>query len=274
MRLLLIIPATYLVVCVLLYIFQNRLIYFPSRHIHMTPADVGMPFESLMLSASDGVRINAWYVPCSSPRGTVLLFHGNAGNLGDVILDVAQWHRLGFNVLAVDYRGFGESEGAPTEKGIYADADAAWLYGVHDRGEDPRRIVVVGRSLGGAVAIELAHRRAPGALIVESTFTSLPDVGSLHYPLLPVRLLARCRYDSRSRVRSIQCPKLFAHGSEDTLIPIRLGRKLFDSAAEPKTFLETAGDHTSSGIFYDRASAAELSRFLGAAIGEASPRTE
>ena len=169
-------------------------------------------------------------------------------------------------MLAFDYRGYGNSEGSPSEEGTYADADAAWRYLTRGRGIPPERIVLFGRSLGGAVAIEMATRHTPGALVVESTFTNLHDIGRLHYPLLPVKWLLSYRYDSLAKVGTITCPKLFAHGREDTLIPFANGRTLFDAAAEPKTLIETPGDHNNSGISYAPEYAERFRSFLLEAI--------
>lgn len=297
LRLLVIVACTYLAVCLAVYVLQSHLIYFPSRNVEFTPKDVGAESKPLQLTASDGVRITGWHVPCESSNGTVLFFHGNAGNLGDILLDVQEWHRLKYAVVAIDYRGFGDSEGAPTETGIYEDAEAAWRYVVSELGDsegddadlsdsafddsarsdsqpdDPkpdtsapddkaRRIIYHGRSLGGALAIELAKRHPPDALIVESTFTSLPDVGHTHYPLLPVRWLARHRYDSAAKVGELSCPKLFLHGRADTLIPIAIGEQLFHAAAEPKHFIPTHGDHTDGGMLYDSAVKQEVVTWL------------
>lgn len=267
----LIIGGTYAAVCLVLVGGQSRLIYFPTHGAGMTPADLNLRYERAALTTSDGVTIVGWYVPAESPRGTVLIFHGNAGNLSDVLLDFSQWRRLGFNVFGVDYRGFGESEGSPSERGLYLDAEAAWNYVVETRGEEPRRVVFFGRSLGGAVAIDLASRHEPGALVVESTFTTLPEVGAVHYPLLPVRLLARHRYESVRKVPGIRCPKLFLHGRDDALIPIRLGRQLFEAAGEPKAFLETGGDHVTAGAFYNEETTEEVSRWLGRVLREGAP---
>jgi len=249
-RLLVVIPSTYLGVCLLIFAFQSRLIYFPSRDIWTTPRDVGLPFEDVHLTTDDGVAIHGWYVPRDSARATILLCHGNAGNIADRLTTMKLFHLQGLAVFAFDYRGYGRSDGTPSEQGTYADTEAAWRYLTRDRGLPPKRIVLFGRSLGGAVAIELATRRTPGALVVESTFTSLGDIGRLHYPFLPVGWLLSYRYDSIRKIGSITCPKLFAHGREDTLIPLANGRKLFDAAAEPKTFIETPGDHNNSGITY------------------------
>ena len=138
LRLLIIVSCTYLAVCVAIFFLQSHLIYFPNREVEFTPKDVGIEFKPLQLTASDGVSIAGWHVPCEASKGTVLFFHGNAGNLGDVLLDVQEWHRLQYAVVAIDYRGFGDSDGAPTEAGVYEDAEAAWRYVVSQRHDSQR----------------------------------------------------------------------------------------------------------------------------------------
>ena len=273
-RLIVIAALTYVGVCVVLGLVQSKLIYFPTRDYAATPADVGLAFEDLTLRTRDGVAIAAWYIAHGEPRGSVIFFHGNAGNMSDRLPTIQALHRLGLSVLLVDYRGYGRSEGKPSEKGTYEDADAAWRYLVETRGESPDRTVLFGRSLGGAVAIELARRRNPAALVVESTFTNLLDIGRLHYPLLPVRLILTYRYDSLSKVPRITCPKLFIHGIDDTLIPFENGRRLYDAAAEPKQFLETPGGHNEGGFMYSPAFVERLHRFLAGVLPiPASPKT-
>jgi hypothetical protein len=242
------IAFTYVAVCAAIFFAQAKLIYFPSREYRCTPNDFGLPYLEARLTTEDGVNVVAWYLPCPAARATVLVCHGNAENLADLLPSVKSFHRLSLNVLAFDYRGYGHSTGAPTESGTYRDADAAWRYLIETRHEPPQNIVVFGRSLGGAVAIDLASRHPPGALVVECTFTSLVDIGQREYPLLPVSLLCRYRYDSVAKVPRIPCPKLFLHGTSDELIPIANARRLFAAAAEPKEFIETPGGHNSAGF--------------------------
>lgn len=275
-RLLAVAVLTYLGVCVVITFLQSRLVYFPTRGYDATPADVGLQFEDLTLETSDGVSIAAWYLPHPDPMGSIIFCHGNAGNMADRLHSLKLLHDMGLSVLIFDYRGFGRSEGRPSEEGTYQDAEAAWRYLIETRGEKPGRVVLFGRSLGGAVAIELARRHAengrragqplqeggPAALVVESTFTNLVDIGRLHYRFLPVRLLLSYRYASIEKVSEINCPKLFFHGRDDTLIPLANGRKLFDAAAEPKQFIETPGEHNEAGFAYSREFTERLKGFL------------
>lgn len=170
----------------------------------------------------------------------------------------------------VDYRGYGPSEGSPTEAGTYHDAEAAWKFLTEARGVPTESIVVFGESIGGAVAIELATRHTPGALIVQSSFTRLTDIAAIHYPFLPVRWLIRNRYDSIDKVGRVTCPKLFIHSRDDTLVPFVNGQALFDAAAEPKRFLETPGGHNDGGFLYSRERTTALDEFIEAAMA-ASP---
>ena len=257
--------SAYIAVCVLIYLFQARLVYFPSAEYHSTPADIGLAFEDVTFTTSDGLNIAAWYVPSSiggSQTGTVLFCHGNAGNLSDRLVTIRILHSLGCNVLIFDYRGYGRSAGKPDEQGTYRDAEAAWEYLVNKRGVSPRRLILCGRSLGGAVAVQLATQHPPAALVVESSFTSLVDVARVHYRWLPARLLCRFHYDSAARVATISCPKLFLHATDDELIPIEIGRRLYQAAAPPKRFIETPGGHNTGGFTHSPAYSRQLATFL------------
>ena len=265
-RLVVAILLTYLGVSLLAAIFQKHLIYFPTDDYWGAPAGVGLDFEELTLEASDGVVIAAWFVPQPQANATVLFCHGNAGNISDRLHSIQVLHELGYNVLIFDYRGFGRSTGSPSESGTYLDADAAWRWLVETRGEPAERVVILGRSLGGAVAIELAGRHPPAALVVESTFTSLADIGQHHYRLLPVRLLLKHRYESIDKVSKITCPKLFLHGTDDRLIPLVNGRRLYEAATAPKQFVETPGGHNTAGFTHSPTYAKRLAAFIDEAL--------
>jgi fermentation-respiration switch protein FrsA (DUF1100 family) len=270
-RLLVIIVGTYLIVCLFVLVFQGYLLYFPTREYYCTPTDVGLTFENVTLVTSDDVSLAAWYVPAEKARGSVVFCHANAGNMGDRVVTIKAFHRLGLNVLIFDYRGYGSSEGGPSEQGTYRDAEAAWRFVTEEKDESPERVVIFGRSLGGGIAVDLAARHEPAALVVESTFTSIVDVGKLHYPLLPVGLLCRYRYESIGKVPRVRCPKLFFHGSGDELIPIEIGRRLYEAAAEPKRFIETPGDHNDAGFLYNESYGRMLEAFLNEALPDAAP---
>lgn len=258
--------ASYLGVCLLLTALQAKLIYFPSRGYDQTPADVGLGFEQVSLTAADGVRVVAWYVPHPAPRATVLFLHGNAGNIADRIGALKIFHDLGYDSLILDYRGYGESEGSPSEEGTYLDAVAAFDYLTETRGIPVERIVILGRSLGGGIATELATRRTPGALVIDSSFTRIADVGKNMFPFLPVSLIVSIEYDSAAKVKNLTCPKLFFHATDDSLIPIEIGKKLFESAAEPKQFIETPGEHNTGGFDYSPEYVQRLAEFIDRTI--------
>lgn len=231
-------------VCLLLYLFQSRLIYFPDRYLAATPQAVGLPYENIGFQTSDGVDLHGWFIPSERPASPVLLFfHGNAGNISHRLESLLIFHRLGLSTLIFDYRGYGKSEGTPSEDGTYLDAETAWGYLTQTRGVEAENVVLFGRSLGGAVAAWLATRLVPGALIVESTFTSVPDLAAKIYPVLPVRLLARFRYDAKQYIARIRCPVLIVHSHDDEIIPSSHGRALFHAAPEPKGFLQIRGGH-------------------------------
>lgn len=261
--------ALYAALCVVVWATQERLVWFPGGPPTRTPRDAGLAFEDLQLDTRDGARVHAWFVPAAElraetrtePRTCVLVSHGNAGSIAERIELAAVFHEFGVDVLLYDYRGYGRSTGKLSEEGTYVDAECAYD-SLIARGFAPASIVSYGESLGGAVAIELARRRDVGAVIVEDTFTSLPDVGASVYPWLPVRWLSRVRYASIDKVPALRVPLLIAHSPEDDLVPYVHGQRLFDAAREPKFLLSTAGGHNGGG-FRQRAEWRErVDRFL------------
>lgn len=257
-----ILATTWLAAFALLYAFQPSFIYFPARTLAATPADAGLAWEDVRLRTADGVALHGWYVPAEPVRGTLLFLHGNAGNISHRLSSLAQFHRLGLATLIVDYRGYGRSEGSPDEAGTYADAHAAWRYLTAERGIDPGRIVVFGRSLGGAVAAELAARTTPAGLIVESAFTSVRAMSRHYYPWLPTALLVRIRYPTLAYLRAIRCPVLVAHSRADEIVPPAFGRELYAAAPGPKWFLELDGGHNDGHLVTGSRYLEALDRFL------------
>jgi uncharacterized protein len=250
-----------------MFLMQDHLIYFPDmgREILQTPADAGLDYEAVWLTTEDGVRIEAWYVPApavSGIAGAVLLLHGNAGSISGRVDYARMFHRLGYSLLLVEYRGYGRSEGKPSEEGMHADARAGWRYLVTERGFAARRIALVGESLGGAVAARLAAEVQPGALVLASSFVSLPDLASEIYPWLPVRRLSRYRYDTLAALGQISSPVLLAHSREDEVVPFEHGERLFAAARQPKAFLEMAGGHNEGFLYSRKTWQEEVGRFL------------
>ena len=225
-----------------LYFFQEQLIYFPTDEVITTPSSIGLRYEDIYLPSGDAT-IHGWYIPGEHAQVTVLFAHGNAGNISHRLESLALFNILGVNVFIFDYAGFGLSKGKPSEHQTYQDIRAAWQFLTENKAADPSSIVLFGRSLGGAIAIWLASKETPGALIVESSFLSIPDMGAKLYPLMPVRLLARVHYDSASRIDQIEIPKLFIHSRHDEIVPYEQGLALYEKARSPKTFVTIFGEH-------------------------------
>jgi fermentation-respiration switch protein FrsA (DUF1100 family) len=258
----------YIGVLIVLRLFEPRLIYFPGneRTLLPPPAWLELPVERVEFATQDGVRLVSWVIP--GPRDSsgfwLLICHGNAGNLSefDRPTHYAGLRQLGLNLLAFDYRGYGESSGVPSEQGLYKDADAAYRYLRESRGVPATRIVVFGHSLGSAVAVDLASRVPSAGLIVEGALTSAIDRGQELYPYIPVRWIAGSRFGSLEKVAKVTAPKLFLHAAADDVIPLAHGRRLYDVAAPPKTFVELEGGH---GDAFDADSAqyfGSIARFL------------
>jgi fermentation-respiration switch protein FrsA (DUF1100 family) len=245
------VATAYLLVVALVWIFQDRLVFLPrvGDDPGVTPRAAGLDYEDVKLATADGETLAAWWVSPPKPRGAVVLFHGNAGSIASRVPYAAMFHRLGYATLLVEYRGYGASSGTPSEAGTYQDAEAAWRHLTEVRKFAPEHIVVVGESLGGGVATWLAARTKPGALILASTFTSVPDVGADVYWFLPVRLISRTRYDNLSRMPEIDCPVLIAHSPDDEIIPVRHGEALFAAAPGPRRFLRLNGGHNDGFVY-------------------------
>jgi len=256
--------ASYVLLVALVYFTQGRMLYLPDvpgRALTMTPIDVGMDYQDVFIETNDGVTLHGWFIAGRSSR-VVLFFHGNAGNISHRLDSIRQFHGLGLSVLIVDYRGYGQSTGITSEKGIYRDALAAWRYLTEDRGIPANNIVVFGRSLGASAASQLATKHQPLALIVESSFTSVPDIAQELYPWLPARWLSRFKHATRDFVRDVRCPVLVAHSRDDEIIPFRHGEAIFASANEPRTLLELRGTHNDAFLRDERTYLEGLRTFL------------
>jgi uncharacterized protein len=244
-----------LAVVVLLMIFEEKFIYFPTK------GSVGSsPGEDVWLTAADGVKLHAWYFPHPQAKATILHLHGNAGNLSDRRDLVRDLQALGVNVMAVDFRGYGQSDGQPSEKGLYADSRAAYDWLLTKTTAD--KIVIHGESLGGGPACELASTVPCGGLIVQSAFTSAADMAPRVVPFFP-KILVRTQFDNLSKVPKIPCRKLFLHSRADEMIPFDMGEKLFAAAAEPKecTWFEGVG-HNDMSISRAKKYYSRLAQFL------------
>lgn len=262
---LLIAAAGYAGLGALLFGMQSSLVYYPhlGREIVTTPAARGLPYERIALRTSDGERLSAWWVPAPEQRGIVLLFHGNAGNISHRIDYLEMFSRLGYSTFIVDYRGYGESSGEPSEEGTYRDAEACWSW-LESRGAAARDIVVFGESLGAGVATWLAQRHTPRALVLASAFTSIPDLAASIYPYLPVRLLARIHYDNIARLPAIAAPVLIMHSPSDEIVPFSHAERLHAAARAPKRLMVLAGGHNDGFVFQREEWVRGLADFLEA----------
>lgn len=238
-----ILVSVWLGLCLLLYLFQDRYVFYPARDLAATPEAIGLAYEDVRFETGDGVRLHGWFLPAGKPGPTLLFLHGNAGNISHRLDSLRIFHELGLNVFIFDYRGYGDSDGRPSETGTYRDARAAWDYLTAARGIPGNRIVLFGRSLGAAVAARLARDTGPAALILESAFTSVPAMGRTVYPWLPVGLLARIRYPTLDYVRGSRLPVLVVHSPDDEIVPFRFGETLYRAAAGPKHLLRIHGGH-------------------------------
>ncbi|MCK4667760.1 alpha/beta hydrolase [Candidatus Dependentiae bacterium] len=256
------VATVYLILICYLFLFQKRMIYFPWQIITDDPSDINLEFEDVYIKTSDGINIHAWYIPADGSRATILFCHGNAGNLSHRLDTIRIFHELGLNVLIFDYRGYGKSHGNTTEKGTYLDALAAWDYLIHKKNIQSSQIIIAGRSLGGSVGAWLAKEKKPRGLIIESSFTSVPEMGQKIYPFFPIKLLSRFKYNTRDYIQEIECPIMIVHSRGDNIIPFQFGEELFKSAKDPKLFLEIAGDHNGGFIDSENVYKAGFNKFF------------
>ena len=252
----------YLIILLLMYLFQSAFIYFPTKSLTASPADRGLEYEEVYLYTEDDLRLHGWYIPAQDARGSVLFFHGNAGNISGRLESIMIFNELRLNVFIFDYRGYGRSEGKPTEAGTYKDAIAAWRYLTEVQDENPRDIILFGRSLGGGVAAWLASEVDAGGVVLESTFTSTADLAAEIYPFIPVRWLLRIHYPVIDYIDQIRMPVMIAHSRGDEVIPFHHGQKLYEAASEPKYRMELQGGHNDGFILTGRRYLDEWDRFL------------
>ena len=263
--LVMILAGIYLLIVVATYLFQSRLIYmpeYPTRKLVSTPEWLGMSYQNVTIKTEDNVTLHAWFVPAKNAKKTLLFFHGNAGNISHRLQSIRIFHDLGLSVFIIDYRGYGESKGKTSEMGTYRDARAAWNYLVSTRGIGEKNIIIFGRSLGAAIAAQLAANIMPGAIILESAFSSAVEMARTVYWYLPVRLLARIHYPTASFVARVSCPVLVIHSKQDEIVPYEHGRQIFDAAPEPKQFLELRGGHNDGFSVSQRDYVAGINDFL------------
>jgi len=226
-----------------LYFMQPTFLYRPVLEVSYTPDELGMDFEKVTLKTADGLLLSGWYIPAEDSEFTVLFCHGNGGNMMHRLDSINIFYNLGLDCFIFDYRGYGNSEGKPSEEGTYLDVRAAYKWLTEEKKVSPDDIIIFGRSLGGSIAAQLASRVEAKALVVESSFTSYVDIGKKFYPYMPVRWFARFNYQTIDYVKSVHCPVMIIHSRGDDIVPFEFGLELYEAANEPKEFIEIFGSH-------------------------------
>ncbi len=234
--------GTYVAFVLYLYFMQNKMLYPASSQVWRIPSDWDWEYETVRLQV-DKYTTNGWYIPHENERAVVLFSHGNAGNIADRLESVDLLRSFGLSVLVYDYGGYGESTGSPSEQRTAADIHAMWNYLVEERGYSEDNIILFGRSLGGAVTMQLAPEVQAGAVILESTFKSIPHIVHDYWSFVPARLLAKHQYPSIDKISNIKPPLLIIHSPEDDIIPYQHGVDLYEAASQPKTFGTISGNH-------------------------------
>lgn len=232
---------------------QREIIFEPDPVLQTTPARFGVPFEELHIPSGSGAEhgdLHAWWIPAEKHAApTVLYLHGNARNIAHNLESVLRYREMGYNLLLVDYRGYGKSTGGkPSEDKVYEDAEASWQYLLKQRGVRPQQAFIYGISLGSAIAVDLAvHHPEAAGLILESSFTSMRAMGELEYKFLPVNLLLNQRFDVQQKIQQLRIPVLLIHGTWDQRIPYEMSQRLYAVTPQPKSLLLIeGGEHSNS----------------------------
>lgn len=262
--------AVYGGLMLIVHLAQARLLFQPhfgGRELAADPGRLGLQFESVEIDTADGERLHGWWIPHSTPRASVLFSHGNAGNISHRLDSVQIFHELGLDVLIYDYRGYGRSTGRPSEAGVYRDAEAALDWMTDEKSVAPEDLVLFGRSMGAAVSADLARKRPPACLILESAFTSVPDRAAEIYWWIPVRWLLKIDMNTREYVSGSDWPTLVIHSRDDEIVPFRHGRRVAAAAGDDAELLEISGGHN-TGFMDSRETYVEgLERFLDHCVG-------
>ncbi len=260
----------FVVFILLIHFFEKKLVYFPVKYPqgHWQPDSFGLQAEDCYFTSSDGVRLHGWFFANENAIATLIWCHGNAGNISDRLYDLTLLCKLPINVFIFDYRGYGRSEGSPDEPGVYLDAEAAYDYMISRKDVDKNKIIIFGRSLGGAVAVDLATKRSGVGLILEATFTSAKDMAKSSFGFLPVQYIMKTKLNSIAKIRGIEIPVFVAHGTLDRTVPFKLGRQLFEAANEPKEFYEIQNaDHNDTFVVGGKSYLEKLFEFINRCTG-------
>lgn len=258
--------AGYILLLVMLYFLQSKMMYYPAREIGATPRNIGLEFEDVYFRLDSGDKMHGWHIPENTSEYTLLFFHGNAGNMSGRLDTIRLFHGLGLNVFIVDYPGYGNSEGSPTEESTYKCGQEAYHYLVKQRRTPPEKIIVMGRSLGGPVAAQLAATNRTGGLILESTFTSASDLAVELYPVFPVKQIMRYSYPTTKYLQQVSVPVMVTHSIDDEVVPFHHGEEIFKAAGEPKTFFRMRGRHGAGHLESGAAYKEAIEQFLSANI--------
>jgi fermentation-respiration switch protein FrsA (DUF1100 family) len=226
-----------------LYFMQPTFLYRPVREVPYTPDELGLDFESVLFKSGDGLLLSAWYIPAENSELTVLFCHGNGGNMFHCLDSINIFYNLGLDCFVFDYRGYGNSEGKPTEAGTYLDVMAAYKWLTEEKKMSPADIIIFGRSLGGSIAAQLAGKVEARALIIESAFTSYVGIGRKFYPYMPVRWFARFSYKTIDYIKDVLCPAMIIHSRNDEIVSFGFAQELYEAANEPKELVEIFGSH-------------------------------
>lgn len=247
-----VLAIAYVVFLLLLYFNQSQLIYRPSREVVNTPKTIGLDYQDVQLVTQDQVKLSAWFIPARNNdaigKAVILYCHGNGGNISHRLSYLPIFHGENLATFIFDYRGYGHSEGTPTEVGTYADVEAAWHYLTVTKQIPAYKIIVYGESLGGAIATYIAQKHQVGGLILASTFTAITDRAAELYPFFPIRWISKFSYNSLERMPTIKTPILVIHSSEDRIVPFHHGQALYEAANQPKMFVKIQGDHSNGFI--------------------------
>jgi uncharacterized protein len=251
MKIIILVPIALILISFLLTRFlEKRILFRPLRLVVNTPQSVGLEYEEVFFKSFDDVRLNGWFIPAKGALLTILYFHGNAGNISHRIEVARAFNSQKFNFFIFDYRGFGKSKGSPSEEGTYLDGIAAYNYLINEKNILPKNIVLYGKSLGAAVAVNTAIKVKAGVLICESSFASTKDMVKEFYGLIPLWTFISQRYDTLEKIRRVDIPLLVMHSPKDEIIPFRHSKRLFKKAREPKELYIMKGGHNDAFYIY------------------------